>query len=31
MLAQAGIFYMSAKDINALTNCPFHRSELDTG
>ena len=22
---------MSAKDINALTNCPFHRSELGTG
>ena len=27
-LARAGIFYMSAKDINALTICPFHRSEL---
>ena len=30
-LARAGIFYMSAKDINALTICPFHRSELGTG
>ena len=31
ILARAGIFYMSAKDINALTICPFHRSELGTG
>ena len=30
-LARAGIFYMSAKDINALTICPFHRSELGEG
>ena len=28
---RAGIFYMSAKDINALTICPFHRSELGEG
>ena len=27
-LARAGIFYLSAKDIDALTICPFHRSEL---
>ena len=31
ILARAGIFYMSAKDINALTICPFYRSELGTG
>ena len=31
ILARAGIFYMSAKDINALTIFPFHRSELGTG
>ena len=31
ILARAGIFYMSAKDMNALTICPFHRSELGTG
>ena len=31
ILARAGIFYMSAKDINALTICPFHRSELGEG
>ena len=31
ILARAGIFYMIAKDINALTICPFHRSELGTG
>ena len=30
ILARAGIFYMSAKDINALTICPFHCSELGT-
>ena len=30
-LARAGIFYMSAKDINALTICPLHRSELGEG
>ena len=30
ILARAGTFYMSAKDINALTICPFHRSELGT-
>ena len=30
-LARAGIFYMSAKDINAVTICPFHRSELGEG
>ena len=28
ILARAGIFYISA---NALTICPFHRSELGTG
>ena len=31
ILARAAIFYMSAKDINALKICPFHRSELGTG
>ena len=31
ILARVGIFYMSAEDINALTICPFHRSELGTG
>ena len=31
ILARAGIFYMSAKDINALTIFPFHRSELGEG
>ena len=31
ILARAGIIYMSAKDINTLTICPFHRSELGTG
>ena len=31
ILARAGIFYMSAKDIKALTICPFHCSELGTG
>ena len=31
ILARAGIIYMSAKEINALTICPFHRSELGTG
>ena len=30
ILSRAGTFYMSAKDINALTICPFHRSELGT-
>ena len=30
-LPEQVIFYMSAKDINALTICPFHRSELGTG
>ena len=30
-LARGGIFYMSAKDINAVTICPFHRSELGEG
>ena len=31
ILARAGIFYMSAKDVNNLTICPFHRSDLGTG
>ena len=30
-LAREGIFYMSAKDINALKIWPFHRSELGEG
>lgn len=31
ILAQAGIFYMSSKDVNAFRICPFHCPELGTG
>ena len=31
ILVRAGIFYINPKDVNALTICPFHRSELGIG